>query len=149
MRNVCPPEGMFVYPQNFHAVEIFLVTFCPKLWDIHFSSISNKYSVLRGVSFLTKTLSPKCMSTSIYKCVLKCPPTSVWNQHTKMCLHLNTEWGHLKYLPWRHKFIIIRCRNLMFEAWTNFAASCISCPKHQTMKYFHLTNSYLTCINSN
>ena len=29
MQNVCPPEGMFVYPQNFHAVEIFLVTECP------------------------------------------------------------------------------------------------------------------------
>ena len=62
-------------------------------------SISKKYSILKGVNFLTKTLSLKCMSTSIYNCVLKCPPISVWNQHTEMCLHLNTEWGHLKYLP--------------------------------------------------
>ena len=114
MRNVCPPEGMFVYPQNFHAVEIFFVTFCPKLWDIHFSSISNKYSVLRGVSFLTKTLSPKCMSTSIYKCVLKCPPTSVWNQHAIMCLHFNTVWVHLKYLG----FLVIL--NWIYNTFKNF-----------------------------
>ena len=32
MQNVCPPERMFVYPQNFHAVEIFLVTESPKFW---------------------------------------------------------------------------------------------------------------------
>jgi len=45
--------------------------------------------------------------TSTYKCVLKCPPTSVWNQHTIMCLHLNTQWGHLKHMQnylWRSSF---------------------------------------------
>ena len=30
--------------------------------------------------------------------------TSVWNQHTKMCLHYNTEWVHLKHMKiWRSK----------------------------------------------
>ena len=36
--------------------------------------------------------------TSVKKCVLKCPKISVWNQYTKMCLHLNTQWVHLKHM---------------------------------------------------
>ena len=66
-------------------------------------SISTKYWVLKGVSFMTITLSQKWMYTSIYAGVLKCPPTSVWNQHAIMCLHFNTEWVHLKYLVLRAK----------------------------------------------
>ena len=102
------------------SFEIFIQEAWKSQMDFKWSwlSISTKYSILKGVNFLTKTLSLKCMSTSIYNCVLKCPPISVWNQHTEMCLHLNTEWGHLKYLSdwakYSHNSLDILCSNVWF-----------------------------------
>ena len=60
-------------------------------WVIHFHKIKST----KGCELFNNNTFPK-MDLPFH--IRRCAPISVWNQHTKMCLHLNTEWVHLKYL---------------------------------------------------